>query len=349
MLYVVSLPLALRYLLRARRADADWLAVLGFPFVYSVVMVWGFYNFCLSLSLLLLSLGYWQRHTGSWRPAVVLKLAALLTLLYLAHPMSYLVAGLVLGLLIAADRTRWAALKRELGVLLLAYLPTLPLLGWYFWHKGAATNQPAQHYTEHLWNWLRLEPLHYFGSAEGTYRWLLSGLLTLAIAATLRQVVQRKSSGWPLLPWALGTLLLLGAYVVLPDAVAGGSITRPRWGLLSYLVLLGGLATVPWPQRFRWAGLVAGTGLAVALLGFRWQKFRAFQVGLAEYALLTPYLRPGTTLLPIACSPPTHLPNAVATDTYIPVLAQVVNYLATEQQLLSYENYEAATGYFPLV
>jgi hypothetical protein len=351
LLYVVGLPLALRYALRsAGQAGTGWLAVLGFPLVYSVVLVWGFYNFCLSLILLLLASGYWQRHTGRWRPATLAGFAGLLTLLYTAHPMTYLASGLLLGLLaLAANRARPTRLLTELGLLLLAHLPTLLLLGWYAVHKGTATSEPALSYSTNLWEWFRLEPIHYFGSAEGSYRWLLAGLLTVAVGVAGARVLRRQVAAWPVLPWALGLLLLVAAYVAMPDAIAGGSITRPRWGLLSYLTLLASLAAMPWAPRWRLIGLGASTLVAVLLLGFRLPKFQAFQAGIAEYQALAPYLRPGATILPIAYDKENSLPEALATNTYIPVLAEAVNYLAVERTLLSYENYEALTGYFPLV
>jgi hypothetical protein len=349
-LYVVGLPLALRYALRANHASAGWLVALGFPFIYSVVLVWGFYNFCLSIVVLLVALGYWQRHTGKWHFKSGLGLAGILTLLYAAHPMSYLVSGLLLGLLLLSNYyDRGATLLREFGLLALAYLPTLPLMGWYFWHQGTTTSHPAEQYGANLWNWLRLEPIHWVGSAEGTYRWLVAGLLAGALGLALRPMLRRQASYRPLLPWAIGTLLLLGAYVALPDAVAGGSVTRPRWGLLSYFMLLSGLAAVPWSPRLRLAGLAASTVVAGILVGFRVQKFQSFRAGLAEYRLCLPYLRPGTTLLPISYGTATHLPTQVETGTYIPVLSEAAAYLAVECKLVSYGNYEASTGYFPLV
>lgn len=350
-LYIVGLPLALRYALRsAGQAGAGWLAILGFPFVYSVVLVWGFYNFCLSLVLLLLASGYWQRHTGRWRPTTVAGLAGLLTLLYSAHPMTYLVSGLLLGLLaVITNRARPARLCTELGILLLTHFPTLLLLAWYAAHKGTATGQPALDYGTNLWEWFRLEPIHYFGSAEASYRWLVAGLLTIFAVVACTRVIRREVAGWPVLPWVLGLLLLLGAYVAMPDAIAGGSITRPRWGLLSYLTLLAGLAAVPWPPRWRLVGLSISTLTAILLLGFRVPKFQFFQAGITEYQSLAPYLHPGATILPIAYDTENRLPEALAIDTYIPALSEAVNYLAVEHQLISYENYEALTGYFPLV
>ena len=351
-LYMAGLPLALRYLLRAIEPGSGWLVVLGFPFVYSVVLVWGFYNFCLSLVVLLWVVGYWLRHASQLgRPGRLGTLMGLLALLFAAHPLSYLVSGLLLGLLTLAalgPQRQWWAAPRQLVRLLLAYLPTLPLLGWYFWQKGTATSQPVQDYATNLWSWVRLEPIHYFSSAEGSYRWLVAALLGAALgAAGVR--LWRGAAGWPVLPWVVATLLLLSAYVALPDTISGGSIIRPRWWLFSYLALLSGLAAVPWPRTWRLAGLAAGTLVAGLLLGFRWQKFQVFQVGLAEYRSVLPYLRPGTTLLPLSYADVTQLPDGNDLGTYIPLFAHAANNLAVEAHLLCYENYEADAGYFPLV
>ncbi|NML67344.1 hypothetical protein HHL22_19250 [Hymenobacter sp. RP-2-7] len=348
-LYVAGLPLALRYLLGALRPDASWLAVLSFPLIYSVVLLWGFYNFCLSIVILLWALGYWLRQVRPGRTlGSVAALAGLLTLLFLAHPLTYLVSGLLLGLLALAAGWQQRQVLRALGQLAVAYAPTLPLLGWYFWHKGAATAQPAQQYGENLWSWVRLEALHYSGSAEGTYRWLVALLLLAALVAATGQL-WRGAAIRPVLPWLGALLLLLVAYVALPDEIAGGSIIRPRWGLLSYLVLLGGLGAVPWPRPLRVAGLGVGALVASLFLSFRWQKFEPYQLALADYRSALPHLRPGTSLLALTYADVTQLPGGPELDSYLPLFVHAAGYLGTEAQLLCYENYEAETGYFPLV
>lgn len=351
-LYVVGLPLALRYLLRAVRPDAGWLAVLGFPLVYSVVLVWGFYNFCLSLAVFLWAVGYWVRRAdaSAWSLRSITTLAALLGLLFAAHPLPYLVSGLLLGLLAlsaAARQRSWVAAGRELGVLLLAYLPTLPLLWWYFRVKGTAASAPPSNYAESFWSWLRLAPLHYFGSAEGSYRWMIAALFGLLGLAAGWQV-RRGAASRLALPWLLAGLLLLGAYVALPDAIAGGSIIKPRWALLSYFMLLGALATVPYPSWVQQAALGLGALVAGLLLVFRWQKFEAFQAGLAEYRSALPYLRPNTKLLALNYADVGQVPGGPDFGTYLPLFAHVSGQLGAEVPVFCYENYEATTGYFPL-
>ncbi|RZK93793.1 MAG: hypothetical protein EOO62_31420 [Hymenobacter sp.] len=137
--------------------------------------------------------------------------------------------------------------------------------------------------------------------------------------------------------------------MILPDEIAGGSIIRPRWGLLSYLVLLAGLGAVPWPRPLRLVGLGLGTLVAVLFLGFRWQKFEPYQAGLAEYRSALPHLRPGTSLLSLTYADVTQLPGGPTLDTYLPLFEHAAGYLGAEAGLLCYENYEAEAGYFPLV
>jgi len=152
-LCVAGLPFAVRYLVASWQPQAAFLSVLSFPLIYSVVFQFGFYNFCLSLALLLWVIGYWKRHLSvveaKWQSVWGLMLRV--SLLYAAHPLSYLVSGLALGLLTIEQAylpeippaQRLRNLIPSLGKLLMAYLPSLPLLGWYFWQKGTESSQAA--------------------------------------------------------------------------------------------------------------------------------------------------------------------------------------------------------------
>ena len=360
-LYVIGLPWALRYMLRAWQPRAGFLALLAFPLIYSSVFQYGFYNFCLSIVLLLVILGYWRLHLYQlgWAPRRIAGLALWLLLLYFAHPLTYLVTGLVLGLFVleqtwfslVPEGTRRADLLRSgLLSLLLASAPSLLLLGWYLRHPTAEESVPSAHIAtgKLLQDWLALEPLRFMGSAEGTYRGLIAtlllGLVSYTVWCQLRG--RRVASG---LAWALGAGLLVLAYVLLPDALLGGSIIRPRLGVLSYLLLIGLLSTVPYPRRLRQALVGATILLTVLLLSFRANKYRTLATGLNEYLTAISYLRPGTSLASFTYAHVTRMPNGKDYKSYIDVFPHVAGYLGVERHLLNYENYEAHTGYFPLV
>ena len=360
-LYVAGLPLAVRYLVRSWQPKAGFLAVLAFPFIYSVALQWGFYNFCLSMVLLLWTLGYWKRHlAGPTWPGLrrVAALMGLITLVYLAHPLAYLAGGLLLGLLVieqlmlapAGGRSWGARALPQLGAIAVAFAPTLPLLAWYFWRKGgegSATAAPLSKF-EYFSDWLALEPLRFMGSAEHTYRTLVVGLLLLALGYAAWQH-WRGAALAPAWAWLVGGAILVVGYVLVPDALAGGSIIRPRLGLLSYLVAMGGLATVPYTPAMRWAVFVGGFGVAALFLSFRFGHYRTLQAGLAEYYSAATHIRPGSTIAPLQLAHVTHMPDGRQYSSYIDAFSHSAGYLAVERNLASYENYEAQTGYFPLV
>src|SRR5437667_8834814 len=94
--YVLALPLAVRYAFRAARPESAPLAVLSFPFLYNCLLHYGFYNFCLSIVLFFVVIGYWlgrKTHIG-WRDTAALGI--ILLALYGSHVVSWGLALLAL-------------------------------------------------------------------------------------------------------------------------------------------------------------------------------------------------------------------------------------------------------------
>ena len=135
----------------------------------------------------------------------------------------------------------------------------------------------------------------------------------------------------------------------MPDAIADRSIVRPRLALCSYLLMLGLLSTVPYPRQLQ--QFISGVGglLAVLLLGFRYSHYRTLATGIDEYRSAAPYLRPGATLAALTYGNVTHMPNGKTYDSYINPFPHAAGYLSVERRLFNFKNYEAQTGYFPLI
>ena len=78
----------------ARRRPA---VLLIFPFLHNLFYHMGFYNFCYSLPVFFLRLGYWLRHREQFTPARAAVLAVLGLLLFFCHLFSLAAPGVAAG------------------------------------------------------------------------------------------------------------------------------------------------------------------------------------------------------------------------------------------------------------
>src|SRR5262249_47034629 len=103
--YIVATPFAVRY--------AGGVAVLRFSLLYTCLLHYGFYNFCLSIPLFFCCIGWWRSPAA--RPPA--PLALILILLYGCHVVSWGLALVALALF----------RPRAIGRLALAALPSAAL------------------------------------------------------------------------------------------------------------------------------------------------------------------------------------------------------------------------------
>src|SRR5207247_2215949 len=132
--YVLLLPFAVRYALRAINSASGWVAIFSLPFVYNFLLQKGSYNFSYSLAVYFFLLGYWLKHRDepSLRHGIVLGLFSLL--LYFCHLVSvfaaYVLIGVLVLILVARDAPRESvltALRRHALTPLCAFAPTILL------------------------------------------------------------------------------------------------------------------------------------------------------------------------------------------------------------------------------
>ncbi|MEO8273801.1 MAG: hypothetical protein ABI620_07020 [Chloroflexota bacterium] len=109
--YVVALPLSLLYAVRSVRRDASWVAALALPMTFTLVFLFGFYDFSIGLVGFLAAAGYVWRRRGSSGVGHALRIGLLGMLLYLAH----LVAFLEFALFVVAIHGWRAFLWRSAG------------------------------------------------------------------------------------------------------------------------------------------------------------------------------------------------------------------------------------------
>ncbi len=343
--YVLLLLFACWYLAGAVDPARRFYAFLGFPFVFNAALALGFYNFCLSVALFLIALGYWWRHRERPAPRPALVLSCLLLACYFAHIVSLLLAVAAIGVLWAATlrADNWRRHLRHLAVL----APQLALPLWFVWVQHGQPMLPAGG-AESAWPYLlRASAI----SLDAAPRDALGLPLALIFAALLAARVGVEGLRWnPAGRWRLAvrpedaflllSLLFAVLLLVFPDGMAGGSYLKPRLGLYPFLVLLPWFSARIGPAARRAVvGALAIVALAnLLLVGRAWLRLDP---------LLRAYLR-GLDAVPADSR---LLPLTFAADgsrLRSPVLGHLTGYAAAEKGLIDWDNYEAMTTLFPL-
>ena len=246
--YVLGFAGAFRYFVGGFGPGHRPLSWAGLLFIYNRCFWMGFYNFCLSLVLLWLILGFVVRRLNGFGPGDAFLLMLLFTAAYFTHLAGFLlaVAGSVLATIVAPPRR-----PATIGLVLLSMLPAGCLTMSYFDETGFAESPAAMRVVRDPLDrlggrWREREVEQDFSVLEaqvvgvqaggkaplgpilGVYLLALT-VLTIAIPP-VPSPVQPASPG----PWfpAVFGLLLIGAYVLVPDHLGADSRGLPNGGFL---------------------------------------------------------------------------------------------------------------------
>jgi hypothetical protein len=361
--YVVLLPLSLRFALRSLRPGAEWLAVLAFPFVGNGFLHLGFYNFCYSLPMYFVVVGYWLRHRDglSWKTGAVLALLALV--LYFCHIVSLAAACLAVGLLgVWLSLGEWAAWRRKgrigpnplrravwaRGVgPALAFLPAAALAVLFLRRQGTATAT----------NVLPIDRLEMLFELKALVSYLgIETLVGLGLAVALLFAMGYAGVAWlrrgrP--DDSGGLLLLAAAYVVVffaaPQGMSGGLFIPQRLSLFPYFALILWLGTQPL-GRFLRGGLVAVALLtALLFLGLHVASYAVFNDYLDEYLTAAPRIESQATVLPLSFSHTGRDAEGRPLSDRVAPFRHAAGLLAVQRRAVDLANYEGKVGYFPLI
>jgi hypothetical protein len=341
--YLLLLPLATRYALEGVRPGAGWLAVLIFPFAQHFLFHMGFHNFCYSLGVLFLVVGYWLRHADHFGTRQTLTLAALIVLLYFCHLVAVVMALMLIGTLALG----WTLLDRRPRRLLgpaVAFLPALALGVAFLGRQGQAMRWEVAPPVLAM-RLLDLEVLvSYFDLERLFSRLTFLGLAILTVLVLLVRWRARLLEKRDLLLAVVG--LAVVAYLTAPSVLSGGSFVNTRLGLFVFFFLILWLGAHPFGPRLKRAVQATAAVIALALLGLHAWAYAEFSRYLAEYAAIEGQLKPGTTVLPLYF---THgLQAGRLGAAKVGAFRHAAAYLTTRGDIVELENYEANTSYFPV-
>ena len=355
-LYVILLPVAMRYAVAARSPDNRYAPLLIFPFIHGTALLAGWYNFSISLVVWLFALGFWLRH-GKGGKSLAPTLALLFLLLYLSHPVSLGACVLALGLLglwpMVRDRRRDPAAGagghvKPLLTMLLCAAPFLLLVVLFALRNNPLEGQTAGNFgPSSRWHVFQVYAMN---SAMGPLS-IRESLLTTAFglflwslfAATLRPRAIRLDPGRHGL-LALVVVLVMLSFLV-PDRFGGGGNLGRRLAILAWLAVLTWVGTHDFGRAGR--GLIRFVAVAatVTQVGMRapvLAEVEKYHEGVVEAGSIA---GPNAAIVPLAAHE-----AAFPNPHYIPILVRESGaYLAAGRCLVDMTNYEGQVGSFPLV
>ncbi|HID56422.1 TPA: hypothetical protein EYP37_07820 [Candidatus Poribacteria bacterium] len=339
--YVILFVLSILYFLRSVDEEKLLLSLFAFPFIYNYLLHMGFYNFSFSFPLTFLTIGYWWRRRERWNEwRVMVGLNLLLIFLYFCHILSQLLAvGSILLLAALYNRVR----VQRTAVLAVSLLPSY-LLPIYF----------VRTYTlRHGGRWAMGDLLSYFSKIGSLTSFDLRGYHLGRAVAILFALLLLYTLFWEKLRLKGGrfrfdmkdcffllAVIFFGLYLYMPDGISGGGFVTTRLNLYPFIVIL------PWlsvrfvrPVKY----VIGGVLILVSLvhLGFTSYYYFVLNRGLEEYTSGIPYVGANETILPLSFD---HYGRSARIGLYL----HAAGYYCAEKGAIELDNYEGATGYFPL-
>jgi hypothetical protein len=300
--YLIVLPISVRYALRSIRRRAADLAIAIFPFVPNFYYHEGFLDFCVAIPVFFIVIGYWFNHRRYWKPRHTLVLAILLFICFLCHLVPTVLAGLflvVLALLAGGGSMRDRL--RRLAPVILAGLPVALLTLWFMLDQKGESVVSGYPYPTHL---ARLRELFRFQKAFASWESILAAANLCLFAGVSAWLLWRRR-GRRLIIGADALLLLAGlcaaAFMLAPDAGAGGSLLVVRLAMPPFLALLLWWGAQPIGSaafaRLRLACTAVSTPVTILLLISTAISYHKFAPYFLDMNAAVAHIEPNSTLM----------------------------------------------------
>jgi hypothetical protein len=246
--YVLGFAAAFRFFLGAFGPSSRPLSWPALLFVFNRCFWMGFYNYCLSLILLWVILGYVLRRLGTLHAGSALMLTLMFIAAYFTHLLGFLLAltGAFLAAILISPRR-----LATMGLILLAALPSACLTMNYLEETGFFSAPAAMRVVHDPLNRLggnfRQDEMEkdlaaldgevfaFHAGAKSPLGTLL-GVYLMALTMLTIAIPPDRSPGTPGRPGpvfpAVFSVLLLAAYLLVPDHLGGGLGGLPNGGFL---------------------------------------------------------------------------------------------------------------------
>ncbi len=347
--YLFGICLSFRFLIKQINPASIDLSFLIFPFAYSFLFYLGFYNSSISYIFIFYTVGYWIKHHKAKNYRHYFILFGLISLLYFSAILSFLFAGLIIGLIECAyfiegnknnsfRRVQFRKLFIDLLLLLLVSLPYLVLT--YYFVKTTNFYPSGQQYSHtELIKWLNdvrcLIVYDYAGDEILTQQILHIIIAIVAISLYLRFTKAEKLKLHFNDIFLIPTMLTLILYLITPNG-SGAGLMSDRYCLLVFMLFIPWVAsqTLPFKVIRIFVFLILAFHLGL-LFKHHNGAIRDLDKHAQTISNTQQYIDKNSIVFPVNFS-----------DNWLE--PHFSNYLGVDKPMIILENYEASVGWFPL-
>ena len=343
--YIILMAVSMLYLLDAVEDRRTPLVFIGIPFIYNCPLLMGFYNFSLSVALLILVVGYWWKHFESFDVKNMIVLGLLLLALYFCHLLSLALAlfsiATIAILSLIPRSSRW----KQTLLSLLCMLPSIGLMLYYTVASDMEQAPSSWTLGQILDYFIRNGSLAYYDQSQITIGELATGVFAVLFFYTvIRDHFFTKE-------WRLGLrvhkkdfLLLLCVvffimYLKAPDSLSGGGYIKMRLAFLPFLIIIPWLS---WDMP-KIAKAIAGGALillSVIYLAHASYYHRILSDDMRIYTSGYDVVERNKVVLPLVF-------DRYGRGSWVGVFLHSVGHYGYTTGCIELNNYEATTEYFP--
>jgi hypothetical protein len=344
-----GLAYSFRYLIKNISPNNLFYSYFIFPFCYSFLFILGFYNFCLALVLLFITITYWVKNEDSvYSLKHFLFLSLLISLIYFSHIFVFAIFLITVSSLIFTrflenrkkDKFELKNSLKKFLVLFAASLICLVLFILYFNNRPSLDNLNYLP-IKTLFKWIYdLRPIiGYNYEIELQFSRVIFITLTLLAIVSLyfwvKELTGRRKFITKETPWLVIFFILVILYFTLPDSDNSAGFVSVRTLLLAFLFLIIFLSTISIP---RWIGWIC-----VPVILFSNFNLNSYYISVVNNQNkivqsctdASKHIESNSIVLPLNYS-----------NNWL--FGHYSNYLGIDKPMIVLDNYEASTGYFPI-
>lgn len=352
-LYLIGISISFRLLIKQLCKGDIPLAISISPFAYSFLFHLGFYNYCLSFIFLFLTLYYWIKHHQENNYSKYIILFILLWITYFSAILTFFFLGFCLGLFTiiysfknytgSKASSIFKKISRELILLLIISLPCL-IFALIFINSITFPQSKEHLPTAELVKWLSdvrcLIVYDYIEEEKLTKQFLHIAIAIVSISFFVRLYKIKPSVKKSFFRigdvFIVPTLLALLLLFTVPNSAHAGMMSD-RYCMMAFMFFILWVASQTLPKSVSYFFMVLIITLHISLL---LKRHGGTIKNLNEDAVAinnaSKYIKQNSVVLPVNMS-----------DHWIQ--PHFSNYLGIDKPLIILENYEAFTGWFPVV